>query len=334
MRVLVVEDEEPVASFLKLGLESDHYAVDVAHDGEQAQTLFDETNFDLVILDLILPKVNGFDVLNHIRTQRPCLPVLIVSALANVEDRVKGLDLGANDYLPKPFAFSELSARVRALLRRTPDSLGALRQAEEYRRRFEQAKLVLGLPPTFGLLVEADGPYPRGHSQAVSWLAIQIASQVGLSLAEVEEIRLAGLVHDIGKIHVPLRLLNKAGPLTAEESAIMKSHATKGEEMLEPLKMKAIARIVRHHHERYDGTGYPDGLAGEEIPLAARIVAVAESFEDMLAELPYKCARTFEDAITELRNCSGTQFDPQVVTAFLNWLQIRGDPREHRSAIV
>ena len=334
MRVLVVEDEEPVASFVKKGLESDQYAVDVAYDGEQARELVDEADFDLVILDLILPKVNGFEVLSHIRTQRPSLPVLVVSALANVEDRVKGLDLGANDYLPKPFAFSELSARVRALLRRSPDSPGTFRQVEEYRRRFEQMKLVLGLPPTFGLLVEADGPYPRGHSQAVSWLAIQIASQVGLSPAEVEEIRLAGLVHDIGKIHVPLRLLNKSEPLTAEESAIMKSHATKGEEMLQPLKMKAIGRIVRHHHERYDGTGYPDGLAGEKIPLAARIVAVAESFEDMLAELPYKSARTFEDALAELRNCSGTQFDPKIATSFLDWLQIHGDPREHQSTII
>jgi len=334
MHVLVVEDEEPVASFLRRGLESDRYAVDVAYDGEQARALFDASDFDLVILDLILPKVNGFEVLRHIRTQRPSLPVLIVSALANVEDRVKGLDLGANDYLPKPFAFSELSARVRALLRRSSDSPGTFRQVEEYRRRFEEVKLVLGLPPTFGLLVEADGPYPRGHSQAVSWLAIQIAGQMGLSPAEIEEIRVAGLVHDIGKIHVPLRLLNKSDPLTAEESAIMKSHSAKGEEMLEPLRMKAIGHIVRHHHERYDGTGYPDGLAGEKIPLAARIVAVAESFEDMLAELPYKSARTFEDALAELRNCSRTQFDPKIVIAFLNWLQIHGDPRDHQSMLV
>jgi len=151
---------------------------------------------------------------------------------------------------------------------------------------------------------------------------------------ESKENRQARGLRSVGKIHVPLRLLNKSEPLTAEESAIMKSHAAKGEEMLEPLKMKAIGRIVRHHHERYDGTGYPDGLAGEKIPLAARIVAVAESFEDMLAELPYNSARTFQDALAELRNCSGTQFDPKVVTAFINWLQIHGDPREHRSATV
>src|SRR5208337_2611034 len=138
MRILVVEDDEPVASFVKQGLESDQYAVDVAYDGERAESLVDEADFDLVILDLVLPKLDGFEVLNHIRTQKPSLPVLIVSGWASVEDRVKGLDLGASDYLGKPFEFSELSARVRALLRRSSDSPSTVRQVEEYRRRFEQ----------------------------------------------------------------------------------------------------------------------------------------------------------------------------------------------------
>jgi putative two-component system response regulator len=330
MRILVVEDDESVASLVRQGLESDQYAVVVACDGEQAQSLVDEADFDLVILDLVLPKVDGFEVLNHIRSHKPFLPVLIMSGWASVGDRVKGLDLGASDYLGKPFAISELSARVRALLRRSPDSLGTVRPAEEYRRRFEQMKHLLGLPPSFGFLVEAYGPYPKGHSQAVSWLAIQIATHMGLSQAEIEEIRLGGLLHDFGKAHVPSHVLNKSALLTAEEFEVMKSHAAKGEEMLEPLKMKAIGRMVRHHHERYDGKGYPDGLAGDKIPLGARIVAVAECFEDMVSDLPYKSARTFEDALAELHSCSGTQFDPKVVVAFLNWLEVHGDPREQQ----
>ena len=330
MRILVVEDEEPVARFLKQGLESDHYAVHVAYDGEQAQSLVDEADFDLVILDLLLPKVAGYEVPNHIHSQKPSLPVLIISAWADVEDRVKGLDLGASDYLAKPFSFSELSARVRALLRRSPDSPGTFLQLEEYRHRFEQMKLVLGLPPTFGFLVEADGPYPRGHAQAVSWLAMQIARRVGLSQGEVEELRLAGLLHDIGKLHVPLHILDKPESLTAEEFETLKSHAAMGERMLEPFKVRGIGRIVGHHHERYDGKGYPDGLAGHQIPLGARIVAVAECFHEMVSDQPYKSSRTFEDALAELRRCSGTQFDPEVVKAFLDWLQIYGDPREQQ----
>jgi len=330
MRILVVESDESVASFLKQGLESDQYAVDVANDGARAESLVDKADFDLVILDLVLPKVDGFEVLNHIRSRKPPLPVLIISIWASAQDRMKGLELGASDYLGIPFAINELSAKVRALLGRSPDSLGTVRQAQEYRRRFEQMKHLLGLPPSFGFVVEAYGSYPKGHSQAVSWLAIQIATHMGLSQAEIEEIRLGGLLHDIGKNHVPLHLLNKPGLLTAEEFEIMKSHAARGEQMLEPLKMKAIGRIVRHHHERYDGKGYPDGLAEDKIPLGARIVAVAECFEDMVSDLPYKSARTFKEALAELRNCSGTQFDPKVVTAFLNWLEIHGDPREQQ----
>jgi DNA-binding response OmpR family regulator len=131
MRILVVEDDKPVASFVKRGLESEQYAVDLVWDGEDAQSLVGEANFDLVILDLILPKIDGLEVLKHIRSRKPSPPVLILSGRAGVEDRVKGLDLGADDYLTKPFSFSELSARVRALLRRPPNPLGIVLRVEE-----------------------------------------------------------------------------------------------------------------------------------------------------------------------------------------------------------
>jgi HD-GYP domain-containing protein (c-di-GMP phosphodiesterase class II) len=145
--------------------------------------------------------------------------------------------------------------------------------------------------------------------------------QAGLSEAEVEEIRLAGIVHDIGKIHVPDSLLSKPAPLTAQEYEIVKSHAAWGAKILEPLKVTAIERIVRHHHERYDGTGYPEGLAGDKIPLGARIVAVAESFDNMVSDLPYRRGRSAEEALAELRRCRGTQFDPLVVDAFLRLIE-------------
>jgi len=131
MRVLVVEDDRPVASFIKKGLESEQYAVDLAWDGEEAESFVGEANFDLVILDLVLPKVDGLEVLKQIRAQKPSLPVLILSGRARVEDRVKGLDLGADDYLTKPFSFSELSARVRALLRRSPNPIGIVLRVED-----------------------------------------------------------------------------------------------------------------------------------------------------------------------------------------------------------
>jgi putative nucleotidyltransferase with HDIG domain len=189
-----------------------------------------------------------------------------------------------------------------------------------------QMKPLLDSMAALAFAVEAKGPYMKGHSQAVSRLAARIAMQVGLSPAEVEEIRLAGLFHDIGKLYVPESVCNKPDLLTAEEFEIMKTHTASGAKMLEPLNSKAIESIVLHHHERYDGKGFPDGLAGESIPLGARIVAVAECFHNMISDLPYKSARTFEDTLAELRRCSGTQFDPKVLMAFLDWLQIYDAP--------
>jgi putative nucleotidyltransferase with HDIG domain len=172
---------------------------------------------------------------------------------------------------------------------------------------------------------------PReNHSKAVSRLAAQIAMQAGLSEAEIDEIRLAGVLHDVGKLGIPDNILYKPGRLTPEEFEVIKSHAAWGAKIVEPLKVTAIKRIVRHHHERYDGKGYPDHLKGEEIPLGARIVAVAECFHNMVSILHYKSARTYEEALAELCRCSGTQFDPKVVMAFLDWLEIHGDPREQQ----
>jgi len=170
--------------------------------------------------------------------------------------------------------------------------------------------------------IEAGDPYRQGHCEMVSRLAAQIAVQLKLPREEVEEIRLAGLVHDIGKVRVPESVYNKPDLLTGTEFETMRTHPVSGAEMLKPLNLKGIEQIVRHHHERYDGKGYPGGLAGDRIPRGARIVAVAEGFHSMLSDLPYKSACTFEDALDELRLCSGTQFDPEVVNAFFDWAKI------------
>jgi len=175
--------------------------------------------------------------------------------------------------------------------------------------------------------IQARPPHGLEHFQGVSRLASQIASQLGLSDAEVEEIRVAGIVHDIGKTRIPERVRSKPGVLTAEEFEIMKSHAAWGARMLEPMNEEGLEQIVRHHHERFDGKGYPDRLRGEEIPLGARIVSVAECFDSMVSEQAYKARRTFEDAIAEVLRCSGTQFDPHVVSAFLGQVRIADDFR-------
>ena len=180
---------------------------------------------------------------------------------------------------------------------------------------------------------KAKDPHPQGHPQRVSRLAAQIAMQMRLPEAEIEEIRQAGSLHDIGMIGIPHNILYKPDRLTPEEVEIIKTHSVKGQKILEPLQLEAMQRIrhmVRHHHESFDGQGYPDKLKGEQIPLGARIIAVAEAFDAMVSDRVYSKARTVEEALAELRRCSGTQFDPRVVTAFLDWLEIHGGPREQQ----
>lgn len=175
--------------------------------------------------------------------------------------------------------------------------------------------------------VQAKPPLGLEHFQGVSRLASQIATQLGLSDAEIEEIRVAGIVHDIGKAHIPEEVRLKADVLTDEEFEVMKGHAAWGARMLEPMNEEGIEEIVRHHHERFDGSGYPDHLKGDDIPLGARIMSVAESFDSMVTEQGYKASRSFEDAIAEVLRCSGTQFDPDIVSAFLGRIRITDDLR-------
>ena len=170
-------------------------------------------------------------------------------------------------------------------------------------------------------------PHGLEHFQGVSQLATQIAAQLGLSDAEIEEIRVAGIVHDIGKARVPEQVRLKPDALTQEEFEIMKGHAAWGARMLEPLNEEGIEQIVRHHHERFDGNGYPDQLKGDDIPLGARIMSVAECFDSMVSEQAYKASRSFDDAVAEVLRCSGTQFDPEVVSAFLGQIRTKDDFR-------
>jgi diguanylate cyclase (GGDEF)-like protein/putative nucleotidyltransferase with HDIG domain len=209
---------------------------------------------------------------------------------------------------------------------------------DHYLERFQSLMLtangetpsLLDTVTALALAIDFRDHYTQGHSQAVSRLAAQIARQMGLPDTVIEEIRLGGILHDIGKIGVPEAVLNKPSRLTSEEFDLMKSHTWKGAAILEPLKVKAIERIrgmVRHHHEMVDGNGYPDHLRGDHIPLAARIIAVTDSFDAMISERSYRGARTLEEAVEELQRCQGTQFDPGIVEAFIRSLEVSGDPR-------
>jgi putative nucleotidyltransferase with HDIG domain len=193
-----------------------------------------------------------------------------------------------------------------------------------YRHRFEQMKPLWDTITALAFAVEAKDPYTKHHSAEVSAWAAKIALQLGLSQAETEDIKLAGIVHDVGKIHVPEDVLQKPTLLTADEFEKMKSHAAWGAKILEPLKVITIERIVRHHHEALDGHGYPEGLKGEQIPVGARIITVADAFQAMVTGRRYRKPRSMEEAVAELRRCRGTQFDPLAVDALVHLIESDG----------
>jgi putative nucleotidyltransferase with HDIG domain len=203
---------------------------------------------------------------------------------------------------------------------------------DEVYRRLEQVIKSVGVPEegqdvtspaletvtALAFAIDAKDPYTQGHSQNVAHYCTLVGRHLKMPESEVEELRLAAVLHDVGKIGIPERILNKQGALEPEEFEVMKAHAVLGAKILEPLRsLPRIQRIVRHHHERWDGSGYPDGLVGEAPPLAARLIAIADAFDTMVSQRTYKLARSRQEAFEELRRCSGTQFDPDLVEAFL-----------------
>jgi diguanylate cyclase (GGDEF)-like protein/putative nucleotidyltransferase with HDIG domain len=233
--------------------------------------------------------------------------------------KVVSLSMGAGDgERDQRLLEAYLGVAVKRMFSTAPDTLS------RYQHKFKQMKPLWDTITALAFAVEAKFPYMKDHFQKVSKLAVQIATQAGLSQAEIEDIRLAGIVHDIGKLHVPESVYDKPTHLTAEEFEIVKSHAVWGAKILEPLKVISIERIVRHHHEAFNGRGYPDKLKGEQIPLGARIIAVADAFDAMVSGRPYRKARTVEEALAELCRCRGTQFDPSVLDAFFRLVHSLG----------
>ncbi|MFQ5663715.1 MAG: diguanylate cyclase, partial [Terriglobia bacterium] len=207
-----------------------------------------------------------------------------------------------------PEAFDEVYHRLEQVIR----SLGMPAEWTEV------PMPVLDTVTSLAFAIDAKDHYTQGHSQNVTRYCLQVARHLRMPEKEVEELRLAALLHDVGKIGIPETILNKPGPLTADEFDVMKQHAVLGAKILEPLRsIQNIQKIVRHHHERWDGTGYPDGLAGEAAPLGARLIAIADAYDTMVTERTYKRSRSHPEAVDELRRCAGTQFEPKLVEAFV-----------------
>lgn len=324
-RCLVVDDDPQVRSALARVMESQGFYCFTAANGVEALGILEEQGeVPLVISDIMMPQMDGVALLVELRGRFPDTAVIMLTGVAEVRKAVECMQKGALDYLAKPVLLEEVRTRVaQALETRQLRLQNRFYQQHLEARVYQLAqrdkeRLLEGVTSLAHALEAKDG-YTRGHSRRVMRYSVKTAVQMGFTGELLEQIRLGAELHDVGKIGTRESVLNKPGPLTPEEFAHITEHTTLGEHILTPFlrEKPAVLRIVRSHHERMDGSGFPDGLRGSGIPMEARIVAVADAFDAMTTTRAYRAPRPIPDALAELMDCAGDHFDADVVQAFL-----------------
>ena len=304
--MLVADDEPAVRTLLRRILEGAGYRVVEASTGPETLALGEAERPDLFILDITMPEVDGVEVCRAIKDNPATrlTPVIHVTGSNRRQERLRALEAGSDEFVGKPFDVEELLVRVRSLLR--------TKQLTDHLVSDEAVMVALART------VEARDNYTEKHLHRVADRAVEVARRMGMAERQVDGVRLGGLLHDLGKIATPDRILLKPGPLSRAEFAIIKRHPEVGAEIIRPLHgLDGPAPAVLHHHERFDGAGYPYGLRGEAIPLSARILAVADAFDAMTTDRVYRAALRIEDALQILEDGRGGQWDPSVVDTFL-----------------
>ncbi|HEV2618155.1 MAG TPA: HD domain-containing phosphohydrolase [Candidatus Acidoferrales bacterium] len=288
--LLIADDDEANRDLLSGLLSPEGYHVVCVSDGEEALQAVQNESVDLALLDVMMPCKSGFSACLAIKShpQTRLIPVVLVTGLTSSDDRIQGIMCGADDFLSKPVNKHELLARVHSLLR-----------LKEFTDELENAETVLF---SLALSIEAKDPYTEGHCERLSKYSVVVAERLQLPEEMRVALRRAGIVHDIGKIAVPEHILVKPGPLTEEEWKIMKQHPLIGERICSPLKsFRLVLPAIRHHHEKLDGSGYPDGLAGDQVPLSARILQTVDVYDSLTTDRPYRKALQPEDALGIMR---------------------------------
>ncbi len=324
VKLLVADDEPKICRLLENFFTERGYNVILASDGASALATIKEERPHIVFLDLHMPGLNGLDVLKEAVLFDETIKVIVITAIEDQETIEEAKRMGAADYVIKPFSLEYLKEEV--LLKVSTSLYEDLRSAnKELKKSLESMrKVTRGIVSAFSMVVSKIDPhYTHEHvSRSVEYASkiLLKLKEMGMSLGDVaEEILLAGiLLHDVGKIFTPKEILFKPGPLSDEEWKIMRRHPVDGAEILEQISgLEELASIVRYHQESYDGSGYPEGLKGEKIPLGARIASVVDAFDAMITDRPYRKGMPIEKAIEELKRCRGKQFDPQVVDAII-----------------
>ncbi len=321
MKILIVEDDEDALALVSRKFEFEGFTrVEGAASGEAAlKALADARTagspFSMVLLDLMLPGASGEEVLHRIKKNYH-IPVIVVTARSERESQLRLLEEGADDYIVKPYDGDILFLKVEKILTRY--------FLEEELRRLNRRndRLFINVLQVMAKVLEAKDPYTKFHSENVARYARMIAKSLGYSPEEVEMIQIAGILHDFGKIGVKEGVLNKVGHLTDKEFDAVKRHPVIAATILEPIeRLSTVIADIRHHHEYYNGHGYPSGLKGEEIPLGARILQVADCYDAMTSQRSYHDPMDKGEAVKELRRCAGTQFDPRIVDVFVKILE-------------
>jgi putative two-component system response regulator len=304
--ILIADTEDASRDLLGQILHREGYEIILAENGEQARSVIADRIIDLALLDVKMPRRNGFELCRSIKgnPDTRLVPVVLMTEFINPNDRIVAIECGADDYLHKPIRREELNARVRSLLR--------------IKHFTDELELADGVLCSLALSIEGKDPYTVGHCDRLSKYSVELANALALPEEQRAALKKAGIVHHIGKVAVPDSILLKPGPLTGEEMRLVEQHPVIGERICQPLKsFRCVLPIIRHHHERMDGSGYPDGLLGESIPIAARIMSVVDVYDALTCDRPYRSALLPDDALIALReDASKGWLDSHLVDEF------------------
>ena len=293
-RVLVVDDDAAVVKLLGALLARSGYTVDTASDGVSAQAAIERNAPDVILLDIRMPAPDGFALCRAIKAEPATrlTPVVLVTGFMDRENRIRGLEAGADDFLSKPIDGDELLARV-----------GALARLKRYTDDLESASSIV---MTMSEMIETRDGYTEGHCHRMANCATALGRRLGLDAHDLQALYRGGFLHDIGMLAIPDAVLQKTGPLEPEEYELVKSHTVIGDRLCAGLRsLRAVRPIIRHHHERHDGSGYPDGLSGDAIPLTAAIMGIVDVFDAVTTRRPYQRAQSLEEAVAVLQRQVG-----------------------------
>ena len=329
--ILIVDDEVAIRKLLRQKLSRSGYWCEEADSAEQTLDKLRSSPTELVLLDIKMPGESGSELLPEIKASYPDTAVIMASAVTEIGIAIQCMREGADDYICKPFNLDEVALSIERALEKRRLQL----KIKEYQQHLEEKigeqmrkirKLFLGAIEALVFAIEAKDRYTAGHSRRVTKIAMAIGSELGLSADDIDDLRWGSLLHGVGKIAVDQLIQNKPGRLTPEEYEHIMTHAHVGAGIVKPVVNKNVIEMIEHHHDRYDGGGLHQVVAGCDIPLAARILALADAFDAMTSDRPYRLAMSKEEALDEIKRCTGTQFDPVVVTAFLKTAITKGVP--------